>query len=77
VRAVHALFFALVRAGAAVRAVVCVRAVQWCAAVRGGWVARNRKFSSSRRIFLCVLVSCLYGRESIFLFSHTNEFCGK
>ena len=25
----------------------------------------------------CVWVFCLYGRESIFLFSHTNEFCGK
>jgi hypothetical protein len=30
-----------------------------------------------RRISLCVLVDRLCGRESIFLFSHTNEFCGK
>jgi hypothetical protein len=25
----------------------------------------------------CALVAALCGRESIFLFSHTNEFCGK
>jgi hypothetical protein len=74
-RAAH--FFWLSRAGGG----ACVRAlVSAAAGGRGwvvGWVARNRKFSSSRRIFLDVLVDRLYGSESIFLFSHTNEFCGK
>ena len=40
---------------------------------RGSRLYAHAKFEKNA----CKMVWRLYGRESIFLFSHTNEFCGK
>ena len=40
---------------------------------RGSRLYAHAKFEKNA----CKMVWGLYGRESIFLFSHTNEFCGK